>query len=347
MPVPPNCDPIVVVKDLYVNFYTYAGVVKAIDGVSFTICRGETYCLVGETGCGKSVTAKALTRLVPAPGRIERGRILYFPEPGKPVDIMGLDEEGLRRIRGKEIAYIFQDPSAALDPLYTIGFQAAEAMKAHGTVARIRDGIRRAVELLRAVLMPDPERRVKSYPHELSGGMKQRSVIAISMSNRPRLLVADEPTTALDVTIQAQIMELLRELKRREGLTLLLITHNMGLVAEMCDRVAVMYAGTIVEEAPVDELFRNPLHPYTRALLRAVPNPLRRIEKLESIPGTVPDLIRPPPGCRFHPRCPLARDECRREKPPRFLVSENHSVACWLYRDKAIGVDPGVPPEYA
>ncbi len=347
MPVPPGCDPIVVVKDLYVNFYTYAGVVKAIDGVSFTICRGETYCLVGETGCGKSVTAKAITRLVPAPGRIERGRILYFPEPSKPIDIMSLGEEELRRIRGAEIAYIFQDPSAALDPLYTVGFQIAETMRAHERVKSIKEGIARAIEILRSVLMPDPERRVRSYPHELSGGMKQRSVIGISVSNRPRLLVADEPTTALDVTIQAQIMELLRQLKEREKLTILLITHNMGLVAEMCDRVAVMYAGTIVEEAPVDEIFRNPLHPYTRALLRAVPNPLRRVEKLESIPGTVPNLINPPPGCRFHPRCQHAMDVCRREKPPRFLVSENHSVACWLYRDQARGIDPGVPEEYA
>ena len=220
-------------------------------------------------------------------------------------------------------------------------------MRAHERVRSIREGIAKAVEILKSVLMPDPERRVKSYPHELSGGMKQRSVIGISVSNKPKLLVADEPTTALDVTIQAQIMELLRGLKRREGLTVLLITHNMGLVAEMCDRVAVMYAGTIVEEAPVKELFKNPLHPYTRALLRAVPNPLRRVEKLESIPGTVPNLINPPPGCRFHPRCSQAFDRCRREKPPRFLVSEDHSVACWLYEDKAIGVDPGVPPEYA
>ncbi|MET1100938.1 MAG: ABC transporter ATP-binding protein [Pyrodictiaceae archaeon] len=339
MPRPPGCDPIIVVEDLYINFYTYAGIVKAIDGISFTICRGETYCLVGETGCGKSVTARALTRLIFPPGKIEKGRIIYYPEPGKPVDILSLSEDELRRIRGAEIAYIFQDPSAALDPLYTIGYHIAETMKSHGRVASIREGIRKAVDVLRKALMPDPERRVSSYPHELSGGMKQRGVIAISMSNEPKLLIADEPTTALDVTIQAQIMESLKELKRREGLTILLITHNMGLVAEMCDRVAVMYAGYIVEEAPVEELFSNPLHPYTRALLRAVPNPLTRIEKLESIPGTVPNLIYPPPGCRFHPRCPKAMEICRRDKPPRFLVKENHSVACWLYQEQAIGVE--------
>ena len=322
-------DPILEVEDLYINFYTYAGIVKAIDGVSFKIYRGETYCLVGETGCGKSVTSRALTRLVPKPGKIVRGRIIYYPEPGKPIDIMKLSEEELRRIRGREIAYIFQDPSAALDPLYTIGYQLSETLKSHGLIKSIKEGFRIAVEMLRRVLIPDPEVRVKAYPHELSGGMRQRSVIAISLSTKPRLIVADEPTTAVDVTVQAQIMELLRKLKRDENLTLLLITHNMGLVAEMCDRVAVMYAGTIVEEAPVMEIFRKPLHPYTRALLRAVPNPLVRMEKLESIPGTVPNLINPPPGCRFHPRCPYAMDRCRREKPPLVEVEEGHKVACW------------------
>ncbi len=324
-----NRDVILEVEDLYINFYTYAGIVKAIDGVSFRIYRGETYCLVGETGCGKSVTSRALTRLVPQPGKIVKGRIIYYPEPGKQVDIMKLSEEELRRIRGREIAYIFQDPSAALDPLYTVGYQLSETLKSHGLVRSIKEGLAKAVEMLRKVLIPDPELRVKAYPHELSGGMKQRSVIAISLSTRPRLIVADEPTTAVDVTVQAQIMELLRKLKREEGLTLLLITHNMGLVAEMCDRVAVMYAGTIVEEAPVYEIFRRPLHPYTRALLRAVPNPLVKMEKLESIPGTVPNLINPPPGCRFHPRCPYAMERCRREKPPLVDVGEGHRVACW------------------
>ncbi len=324
-------DPIIEVEDLYVEFYTYAGIVKAIDGVSFTICRGETYCFVGETGCGKSVTAKALTKLIRPPGKITKGIIRYYPEQGSPIEITKLPEKELRKIRGSEIAYVFQDPSASLDPLYTIGYQLAETMLVHGRVKSIREGLRRAVEMLTKVLMPDPERRVKSYPHELSGGMKQRSVIGISLSNKPRLLIADEPTTALDVTIQAQVMELLRKLKREENLTILLITHNMGLVAEMCDRVAVMYAGRIVEEGKVDEVFYNPLHPYTRALLRAVPNPLTRIEKLESIPGTVPNLINPPSGCRFHPRCPHATDRCRRERPPDIWVTDTHRVACWLY----------------
>ncbi len=324
------CTPIIEVKNLKVNFYTYAGVVKAIDGVSFRICKGETYCLVGETGCGKSVTARALTRLIRPPGKIEEGEIYYYRD-GERVDIMSLSEEELNKIRGAEIAYVFQDPTAALDPLYTIGYQVAETMYEHGTVAKLKEGMRRAVEVLRRVLMPDPERRARSYPHELSGGMRQRGVIGIALSNRPRLLIADEPTTALDATVQAQLMDLLMDLKKREGLTILLITHNMGLVAEVCDRVAVMYAGVIVEEAPVYDLFEKPLHPYTRALLRAVPHPGRRTIKLEAIPGTVPNLIEPPPGCRFHPRCPHTMDVCKREKPPEIWVDEHHRVACWLY----------------
>ena len=330
MAAPEGCDPIIEVRGLRVSFYTYAGVVKAVDGVSFTICRGETYCLVGETGCGKSVTSKALTRLIQPPGRIEAGEIYYYPEPGRRIDIMRLGEGELRRIRGREIAYVYQDPSAALDPLYTVGYQIAETMRAHGLVSRIKEGVARAVEILRTVAMPDPEVRVRSYPHELSGGMKQRSVIGMAISTRPKLLIADEPTTALDVTIQAQIMDLLVELKRRTGMTLLLITHNLGLVAEYCDRAAVMYAGRIVEEAPVDELFRNPMHPYTRALLKAVPNPLARVERLESIPGSVPDPIKPPSGCRFHPRCPLAMEVCSREEPPEVLAGRSHRVSCWL-----------------
>lgn len=339
MPVPEGCDPLIEVRNLRVNFYTYAGVVKAIDGVSFTICRGETYCLVGETGCGKSVTAKALTRLIQPPGRIEEGEIYFYPEPGERIDIMKLGQAELRKLRGRYIAYVYQDPNSALDPLYTIGYQISETMAAHGVVASIRKGIAMAVEALRRALMPDPEARARAYPHELSGGMKQRSVIAMGIANKPKLLIADEPTTALDVTIQRQLMDLLVELKRREGMTLLLITHNLGLVAEYCDRVAVMYAGSIVEEAPVEEIFKQPLHPYTRALLRAVPNPLRRTIRLESIPGTVPDLTRPPPGCRFHPRCGEAFGKCRLEKPPTFLVSRSHSVACWLHEDKAVGVE--------
>ncbi len=324
-------DPIIVVKDLYVNFYTYAGVVKAINGVSFEICRGETYCLVGETGCGKSVTSRALTRLIKSPGRIEKGEIYFYPEPGKKIDIMKLSDEEIRKIRGYDIAYIFQDPSASLDPLYTIGYHVAETMAFHGVVQSIKEGIKKAAQVLRLAKMPDPESRVRAFPHELSGGMKQRAVIGMSLANRPKLLIADEPTTALDVTIQAQIMNFLKELKEKENLTLLLITHNMGLVAEMCDTVAVMYAGEIVEEAPVEELFKNPLHPYTRGLMRAVPKHVGKNVTLESIPGTVPNLIFPPPGCRFHPRCPYRFDPCDKKRPPLIEIEKNHKVACWLY----------------
>ncbi len=324
------CKPILEVRDLYVNFYTYAGVVKAIDGVSFTVCEGETFCLVGETGCGKTVTSRAITRLVPNPGRIEKGEIIYYTPYGK-INLLELPEEKLREIRGKEIAYIFQDPAAALDPLYTIGYQIAETMVEHKTVPKWKEALMKAVDVLRSVLMPDPEKRVKAYPHELSGGMKQRSVIGIGLSNQPRIIIADEPTSYLDVTIQAQIMDLLRKLKEEKRLTIILITHNMGLVAEMCDRVAVMYAGNIVELGTVEQVFKNPLHPYTKGLLKAVPNPLTRIEKLESIPGTVPNLIYPPSGCRFHPRCSYTMDICRREKPRLIEVEPGHYVACWLY----------------
>jgi len=325
-----TCKPILEVRDLYINFYTYAGIVKAIDGVSFTICEGEIFCLVGETGCGKSVTSRAITKLVPNPGKIEKGEIIYYTPQGK-IDLLKLSEEELRKIRGKEIAYIFQDPSSALDPLFTIGYHVAETMVEHKTVRNLKEGLQKAIYILKTVLIPDPEKRVKAYPHELSGGLKQRSVIGIGLSNKPRIVIADEPTSNLDVTIQAQILDLLKKLREREGLTVILITHNMGVVAKMCDRVAVMYAGNIVELGPTERIFENPLHPYTKGLLRAVPNPLIKIERLESIPGTVPNLIYPPPGCRFHPRCPYTMDECKRRKPKLIEIEDGHYVACWLY----------------
>lgn len=322
-------EPLIEVKNLYIYFYTYAGIVKAIEDVSFTIYKGETFCLVGETGCGKTVVSRALTNIVPPPGRIVKGQVLYHRD-GKVVDILKLPEEELRKIRGNEIAYIIQDPSAALDPLYVVRYQIAETMMDHGRIKDWKEGFMRAIKLLKEVLIPEPEKRAKSYPHELSGGMKQRVVISMGLSNEPRLLIADEPTSFLDVTVQAQVLDLLKELKEKKGLTLLLITHDMGVVAEMCERVAVLYAGNLVEEAPVYELFRNPQHPYTMGLLRAVPNPLTEISKLEAIPGTVPNLIKPPSGCRFHPRCPYAKDICKKEKPPLVEVSPGHKVACWL-----------------
>ncbi len=324
-------EPILEIRNLSVHFYTYAGVVKAIENVSFDIYRGETLALVGETGCGKSVTSRAITKLIESPGKIVSGRVIYHRDDGSTVDLLKLSEEEIRQIRGNEIAYIFQDPHSSLDPLYTVGYQIAEAMEVHGKVKNIKEGIAKAVDILREVLIPDPERRVNNYPHELSGGMKQRVVIGIGIANKPRLLIADEPTTALDVTVQAQILELLNELKRKYNATVLLITHNLGVVAETAQRVVVMYAGKVVEIGTVDQIFYNPLHPYTVALLRAVPNPLKRIERLESIPGTVPNLITPPKGCRFHPRCPLAEEICRREVPELKEVEPGHFVACHRY----------------
>jgi peptide/nickel transport system ATP-binding protein len=324
-------EPILEVRDLTVHFYTYAGIVKAIERVSFDVYRGETFALVGETGCGKSVTSRALTQLIESPGRIVEGQVLYHREDGSTVDLLKLSEEEIRDVRGKEIAYIFQDPHASLDPLYTVGYQIAEAMVVHNTVKDWKEGFRKAVDILRRVLIPDPERRVKNYPHELSGGMKQRVVIGTGVSNNPKILIADEPTTALDVTVQAQILDLMNKLKEEYNTTVILITHNMGVVAEMADRVAVMYAGKIVEIGSVDQIFKNPLHPYTQGLLRAVPNPMAKIERLETIPGTVPNLIEPPSGCRFHPRCPRVMGICKEKVPELKEMEPGHFVACHLY----------------
>ncbi|MCC6055886.1 MAG: ABC transporter ATP-binding protein [Desulfurococcaceae archaeon] len=322
------------VEDLHVRFYTYAGVVYAVSGVSFYVMESETIALVGETGCGKTVTTRAIARLVEPPGRIERGVALFRRRNGKVVDLLKIGDEELRQIRGDEIAYVFQDPTSALDPLYTIGFHIHETVKAHNSKTNKKDILKRAIKLLKEVAIPSPEARIKNYPHELSGGMRQRSVIAISLSNNPRLLIADEPTTNLDVTIQVQILELLKELQKAYKMSLILITHNMGIVAEMADRVYVMYAGKVVEEGLVEQVFYNPQHPYTKLLLRAVPNPLKKIEKLEYIPGTVPLLTNPPPGCRFHPRCPFVMDICRKEEPQLVGVEKGHGVACWLVTKK-------------
>jgi peptide/nickel transport system ATP-binding protein len=317
------------VVDLDVRFYTYAGVVHAVSGVSFGVLESEVVSLVGETGCGKTVTTRAVTRLIEPPGRIVGGKVLFRRRSGKVVDLLRIPDEELRRIRGDEIAYVFQDPTSALDPLFTVGSHVVETVKAHRRVPT-KEILKQAVKLLAETLIPNPEIRVRNYPHELSGGMRQRAVISIGLSNRPRLLIADEPTTNLDVTVQAQILDLLKDLQSRYGMSIVLITHNLGIVAEMAQRVYVMYAGKIVEEAETEELFYGAEHPYTKLLLRSVPNPARRVEKLESIPGVVPSLINPPPGCRFHPRCPYAMDICRTEEPPLVSVGRNHRVACWL-----------------
>jgi len=323
-------EPILQVRDLSVHFYTYAGIVKAIEKVSFDVYKGETFALVGETGCGKTVTSRALTQLIESPGRIVGGKVIYYSSKG-PINLLELGEEDIREIRGNEIAYIFQDPHASLDPLYTVGYQIAEGMEVHQRIKNIKEGIKKAIEILRSVLIPDAEKRVQNYPHELSGGMKQRVVIGTSIANDPKILVADEPTTALDVTVQAQILDLINKLKERYHATVILITHNLGVVAETADRVGVMYAGKIVEIGSVGQIFKNPLHPYTKGLLKAVPNPMVKSERLEAIPGTVPNLITPPGGCRFHPRCPYATEICKQKPPELVEIEDGHFVACHLY----------------
>jgi peptide/nickel transport system ATP-binding protein len=316
------------IQDLVTAFHTPAGRVPAVDGVSLTIERGTTLGLVGESGCGKSVTAMSVLGLVAAPGRIERGRILLEID-GDPVNLVPLPERRLRKIRGGRVGMIFQEPMTSLNPVFTIGAQVAEAVQLHRRVGR-REARARALELLRLVRIADPERRLDEYPHQLSGGMRQRIMIAIALACEPELLIADEPTTALDVTIQAQILELLADLRRRLGMAILLITHDLGVVAETCDEVAVMYAGRIVEQAPAARLFANPLHPYTIGLLAARPEHRAGGEgPLAAIPGMVPQPRDFPPGCRFHPRCCHARAPwCQAEQPQLRELEPGHFVAC-------------------
>jgi oligopeptide/dipeptide ABC transporter ATP-binding protein len=310
------------IRDLVINFYTYRGVVKAINGVNLSIKRGEFFGLVGETGCGKSVTGSAILNLVQNPGKIEKGEILF-----KGRDILSMSEDEIReRIRGKEITMIMQHPIAALNPVIKNGDQIAEALS-----KRVSEGEakRRAIELLKEVNIPEPEKVAKQYPHQLSGGMAQRVMIAMMLSTEPSLLIADEPTTALDVSIQAQVLRLLEALIKKHKASVLLITHDLSIVAETCDRVAVMYAGDMAEVGQVDQIINSPKHPYTIGLMRAIPSEDRK--ELVGIRGTVPDLVNPPPGCRFHPRCDYARDICKEKKPKTTLVASNHTVACVLY----------------
>jgi peptide/nickel transport system ATP-binding protein len=317
------------VKGLKTYFYTDEGVVRAVDGVSLHIDKGETLGVVGESGCGKTVTALSVMRLIPMPpGRIVEGQILY---QGR--DLVTLPAAQMRKVRGKEICMVFQEPMTSLNPVFTIGEQIAEAVRLHEGLGR-RDAMDKTIDMLKLVHIPNPERRIKEYPHQLSGGMRQRVMIAMALSCNPKLLIADEPTTALDVTIQAQILELLNELKAKLGMAVMLITHDMGVIAETAQRVVVMYAAKVVEEAPVKELFKEPLHPYTQGLLRSIPRiDLAAIKKqrLEAIPGVVPSLIDVPPGCRFAPRCQYVKPMYTEKEPPLKEVRPGHKVACWLY----------------
>ena len=321
--------PLLEVEDLRTWFYTRDGIVRAVDGVSYRVYPGETLAVVGESGCGKSVSSLSILRLIPSPpGKIVARRLVF---EGR--NLLELTEAAMRGIRGNEISMIFQEPMTSLNPVLTIGRQIAEALVLHQRM-HWRGATARAIEMLRLVDIPEPERRVKQYPHELSGGMRQRVMIAMALSCNPKLLIADEPTTALDVTIQAQILDLMRELKTKTGAAIVLITHDLGVVAEMAQRVVVMYAGRKVEEAPVERLFARPLHPYTKGLLGSIPRLAEAAagdarKRLAEIPGMVPSLIDVVGGCLFAPRCPHATARCAAEYPPLEEKAAGHWVACW------------------
>ncbi len=324
------------IRGLCTYFHSDDGVAKAVDGVSYTIPAGRTLGLVGESGCGKSVTALSIMRLVPSPpGRIEHGEILF---EGR--NLLALSEPKMRRIRGNDISMIFQEPMTSLNPVFTCGNQITEVLRLHQGLSK-KDALDRAIQMLAKVGIGNPESRVTEYPHQLSGGQKQRVMIAMALACNPKLLIADEPTTALDVTIQAQILDLLRALQAEFHMAILLITHDLGVIAEMTERVAVMYAGKIAELADAGELFANPKHPYTQGLFASLPKLGAKTERLTVIPGVVPDPLDFPPGCKFHPRCPHAFDRCSREEPElRPVGPGGHIAACHLYPDDGQG-DPG------
>ncbi|MFE9902607.1 ABC transporter ATP-binding protein [Streptomyces achromogenes] len=316
------------VRDLRVEFQTRDGVARAVDGVGYAVDAGETLAVLGESGSGKSVTAQAVMGILDTPpGRITGGRVLF---QGR--DLLTLKESERRRIRGAAMAMIFQDALSALNPVLTVGDQLGEMFVVHRGMSR-RDARARAVELMERVRIPAAAQRVRDYPHQFSGGMRQRIMIAMALALRPALVIADEPTTALDVTVQAQVMDLLAELRREYRMGLILITHDLGVVADVADRIAVMYAGRIVESAPVHDLYRAPAHPYTRGLLDSVPRLDRRGRELNAIKGLPPNPLRVPPGCSFHPRCPMAQDVCRTDEPPLYEVPGGRGSACHFWRE--------------
>jgi oligopeptide/dipeptide ABC transporter ATP-binding protein len=317
-------EPLLEIENLQTIFDTDRGVIRAVDGVSFAVRRAETVGLVGESGCGKSVTALSIMRLVSdPPGRITGGSIKLAGR-----ELLSLTEKEMRSVRGNEISIVFQEPLSSLNPVFTCGEQIREAIALHQKLGR-RASREQAIEMLRLVHIPDPEKRYDNYPHQMSGGMRQRVMIAMALSCQPKLLIADEPSTALDVSVQAQIIELLLELKRRLDMAVLLITHDLAVVAQMAERVVVMYAGVVVEEADADDLFSRPAHPYTEGLLGSIPRLGSGIERLPMIPGSVPDPLHLPRGCRFSDRCPKRFDRCELE-PPIFAVAPDHTARCWL-----------------
>jgi len=322
-----STSPLLRVEGLRTHFYTFAGIVKAVDGVGLYVNKGETLGLVGESGSGKTVTAQSIMRIVPSPGKIVDGKIEFEGRA-----LLELTETEMQHVRGKEIAYIPQDPTTTLDPVYTVGEQLAEVIMKHQHVSK-RYALSKAVELLRSVEIPDPDVRINQYPHEMSGGTKQRIAIARALSCEPSLIIADEPTTALDVTIQAQILDLLKALKQKFDIAVVLITHDMGIVADTCDRVTVLYAGQVCETGTAEQVFTKPKHPYTEALLSSVPSLALRKQKLSVIPGNVPNLIEPPTGCRFHPRCAYAQQICIDKDPRLESIGDGRLVHCHRWRD--------------
>jgi len=321
--------PLLQIKNLKVSFFVRKGVVKAVDGVSLAVNEGETVGIVGESGSGKSITALSIIRLISPPGRIVGGEILL-----KEKDILKINIKHMLNIRGNEVSMIFQDPMTSLNPVFNIGRQVSEAIMIHQKLNK-KDALNKSIDMLKRVGIPLPEKRLHDYPHQLSGGMRQRVMIAMALSCEPSLLIADEPTTALDVTIQAQILDLILKMKEDRGTSVILITHDLGVVAEMAQRVLVMYAGKIVEEADVRTLFKRPLHPYTQGLLVSIPylqteGGVSKKTKLQEIPGIVPSLLNLPPGCKFHPRCSLTIEKCTREEPALKPAEKGHLVRCWL-----------------
>jgi oligopeptide/dipeptide ABC transporter ATP-binding protein len=321
-------NPLLEIGGLSVHFFTEEGVVRAVENVSFEIHPGEILSLVGESGCGKSVTGLSILRLIATPpGRIVSGKILF-----NGMGLLQLEEKEMERVRGNEIAMIFQEPMTSLNPVFTIGNQIMEAILLHQDVDRT-EARRRAIEMLDRVKIPSPETRIDAYPHQLSGGMRQRAMIAMALSCQPKLLIADEPTTALDVTIQAQILQLLKEIQREMGMAVMLITHDLGVVSEIADRVAVMYAGRIVEVAPIETIFGQMRHPYTKGLLDSIPKLEERKSRLNAISGQVPNPMDLPVGCKFHPRCYLMIEECKKEEPPLLQVNGDHYSRCIRWKE--------------
>jgi oligopeptide/dipeptide ABC transporter ATP-binding protein len=323
-------EPLLRVSDLRTYFRTDAGVARAVDGVSFHVDEGETLGIVGESGSGKSVTSLSVMRLIPEPpGRIEPGSSIRFRDGEEEVELAQMPEDRMRRIRGNDIAMIFQEPMTSLNPVFRVGDQIMESLRLHQGLSK-DEARQRAIEMLRLVGIPIPEKRVDEYPHQLSGGMRQRVMIAIALACDPKLLIADEPTTALDVTIQAQILELLNQLQTELGMSIILITHDLGVVAETCDRVIVMYAGQVFEEGEVADVFHDPQNPYTEGLLRSIPKLGSKEERLAVIPGVVPSPTAWPTGCRFRARCPYGWEKCEREEPPEFEIAPGRRNKCWL-----------------